>query len=111
MEAYFLCDQMRAVDYMLTRPEIDPNRIGITGNSGGGTQTMAMMAVDDRLAAAAPGTFVTSRRSYLAANDPQDCEQIWFGITQFGYDHINPNYELCSKALCHFGSKIRLFPH
>ena len=110
MEAYFLCDQMRAVDYMLTRPEIDPNRIGITGNSGGGTQTMAMMAVDDRLAAAAPGTFVTSRRSYLAANDPQDCEQIWFGITQFGYDHINPIMNFAPKPCAILAVKYDFFP-
>ena len=85
---YFLCDSMRAVDYMLTRPEIDPERIGITGNSGGGTQTLAMMACDDRIAAAAPGTFVTTRREIMYSGQPQDSEQIWPGTTEFGFDHV-----------------------
>ncbi len=90
LQQYFLLDEMRAVDYMLTRPEIDPKRIGVTGNSGGGTQTMAMMAVDDRIAAAAPGTFVTSRREYMRLGQAQDAEQIWPGIAAKGFDHANP---------------------
>ncbi|HEY1379723.1 MAG TPA: acetylxylan esterase, partial [Gemmataceae bacterium] len=35
-----LYDNRRAVDYLLTRPEVDPNRLGVTGASGGGNQTM-----------------------------------------------------------------------
>lgn len=89
LQSYVLHDEMRAVDYMLTRPEIDPKRIGVTGNSGGGTQTTAMMIVDDRIAAAAPGTFVTTRREYMYSGQAQDSEQIWPGITDFGFDHVN----------------------
>lgn len=90
LQRYFLCDEMRAVDYMLTRPEIDPSRIGVTGNSGGGTQTIALMTCDDRIAAAAPGTFVTSRRAYMYQGQPQDSEQIWQGIAEKGFDHAEP---------------------
>ena len=99
IQSYFLSDEMRAVDYMLTRPEIDPKRIGVTGNSGGGTQTMAMMAADDRIAAAAPATFVTSRESYMYSGEPQDSEQIWYGITEAGYDHIDPIINFAPKPL------------
>ena len=99
LASYFLCDEMRAIDYMLTRPEIDPKRIGVTGNSGGGTQTMATMAADDRIAAAAPATFVTSRECYLYTGNPQDSEQIWYGCTEFGYDHINPIMNIAPKPL------------
>ncbi len=45
---------IRALDYLCSRPDVDLSRIGITGASGGGQQTMYMMAIDDRLAAAVP---------------------------------------------------------
>ena len=45
---------IRALDYLAGRPDIDASRLGCTGNSGGGTQTSYLMALDDRIAAAAP---------------------------------------------------------
>src|SRR5205823_4843891 len=39
----FLWDAMRAIDYLVSRPEVDPDRIAVTGNSGGGTQTSFLM--------------------------------------------------------------------
>ena len=47
-------DGMRALDYLQSRPEIDPKRIGCTGNSGGGTLTSYLMALDERILCAAP---------------------------------------------------------
>jgi hypothetical protein len=84
---YFLHDSMRALDYLRSRPEVDPQRIGITGNSGGGTQSSLMMIADTRLAAAAPGTFVMNRQTYMYTGGAQDAEQIWPGFTAAGYDH------------------------
>jgi len=84
---YFLHDAMRSIDYMCTRPEIDPNRIGVTGNSGGGTQSCLVMMGDPRIAAAAPGTFVMNRETYMWAGGAQDAEQIWHGFTAAGFDH------------------------
>ncbi len=49
---YFTWDGIRGVDYLLTRPEVDPKRIGCTGQSGGGTMTMYMAALEPRIAAA-----------------------------------------------------------
>lgn len=86
---YLIRDAMAAVDYMETRPEIDASRIGITGNSGGGTLTLMTMAADPRLKAAAPGTFVTSREAYLRSGQAQDNEQIWQGLTEMGMDHAD----------------------
>ncbi|NLO35470.1 MAG: hypothetical protein GX112_03850 [Clostridiaceae bacterium] len=84
---YFIHDAMRAIDYLCQRPDVDPERIGVTGSSGGGTQTCLMMICDPRLAAAAPTNFLTSRRAYLFAGGAQDAEQIWPNFTALGYDH------------------------
>jgi cephalosporin-C deacetylase-like acetyl esterase len=84
---YFLHDSMRALDYLISRPEVDPKRIGITGNSGGGTQSSLMMIADTRLSAAAPATFIMNRQTYMYTGGAQDAEQIWPGFTAAGYDH------------------------
>ncbi len=53
-------DGIRALDYLLTRPEIDPEHVGITGNSGGGTMTTWLCGVESRWTMAAPACFVTT---------------------------------------------------
>lgn len=84
---YFLHDAMRGMDYLRSRSEVDGERIGVTGNSGGGTQASLLMLADPRIAAAAPATFITSRRAYLHAGGAQDAEQVWPGFSAHGYDH------------------------
>jgi hypothetical protein len=84
---YFVHDSIRAVDYLCSRPEVNPDLIGMTGNSGGGLQTCLMMMADARLAAAAPGTFVMNRESHMHAGGVLDAEQVWPGFTAAGYDH------------------------
>lgn len=51
VEAWF---GIRALDYLSTRPEVDTNRFGITGHSGGGAYSWAITALDDRIKVAAP---------------------------------------------------------
>ncbi|HZK81606.1 MAG TPA: hypothetical protein VFC46_11075, partial [Humisphaera sp.] len=53
-------DSMRAVDYLLSRTDVDPKRIAITGASGGATQTLMLMMTDDRISAAAPVCMVST---------------------------------------------------
>ncbi|SIO41266.1 Acetyl xylan esterase (AXE1) [Singulisphaera sp. GP187] len=60
-------ENMRAVDYLLTRPEVDGAHIGITGASGGGNQSMYSGAWDDRLKAVVPVCSVGNYRAYLGA--------------------------------------------
>ncbi|MBU1821396.1 MAG: acetylxylan esterase [Bacteroidetes bacterium] len=83
---YFVWDGIRAVDYLLTRAEVDPARIGITGRSGGGTQTAYLAALDDRILAAAPECFITTTDKLWQANGPQDAEQNLSGFLEKGLD-------------------------
>jgi cephalosporin-C deacetylase-like acetyl esterase len=84
---YFVHDAMRAIDYLCTRPEVDPAKIGVTGNSGGGTQTSLVIFCDPRIAAAVPATFIMSRETYIYTGGTQDAEQIWPGFSANGFDH------------------------
>ncbi len=86
---YHLHDAMRAVDYVCSRPEIDPARIGFTGCSGGGTVTSYIMALDERIACAAPACYITTFRRLIETIGPQDAEQNIFGQVAFGLDHTD----------------------
>lgn len=79
-------DGMRSIDYLVSRPDIDPTKIGCTGNSGGGTLTSYLMALDDRIQCAAPGCYSTMYQSLIDFNGPQDGEQIIFGQLAYGLD-------------------------
>ena len=68
-------DAVRGVDYLLSRPEVAPKQIGVTGNSGGGTMTTWMTALEDRFAFSAPSCFVTTLESNLRNELPADAEQ------------------------------------
>jgi dienelactone hydrolase len=82
-------DGMRAIDYFQSRGEVDPKRIGCTGNSGGGTQTSYLMALDDRIRAAAPSCYLCGFPALLNTIGPQDAEQNLFGQVAFGMDHAD----------------------
>jgi cephalosporin-C deacetylase-like acetyl esterase len=86
MANYFIWDGIRAVDYLLTRREVDPNRIGITGRSGGGTQSAYIAAFDDRIKAAAPENYITNMKRLFQAMGPQDAEQNFFYGIEKGLD-------------------------
>lgn len=86
---YRVWDGIRAIDYLSERDDIDADNIGITGNSGGGTLTSYLMALDTRLRVAAPSCYLTSFEKLLDTIGPQDAEQNIFGQIEFGLDHAD----------------------
>lgn len=80
-------DGIRSLDYLLSREEVDPKHVGITGNSGGGTMTTWLCALDDRWTMAAPACFVSTFRRNFENELPQDTEQCPPGALAAGLDH------------------------
>lgn len=107
---YFLHDSMRSLDYLCSRPEVDPDRIGLTGNSGGGTQSSLMMMADPRIACAVPGTFIMNRETYLWQGGAQDAEQIWRGFSEAGFDHEDILNALAPKPIRVIAVRSDFFP-
>ncbi len=86
---YRIWDGLRGMDYLASRQEVDPQRLGCTGNSGGGTMTTWLMAVDDRIAVAAPSCFITSVERLFNTIGPQDCEQHFPAQGALGIEHTD----------------------
>ncbi len=80
-------DGIRALDYLLTRSEVDPRHVGITGNSGGGTMTTWLCGLDPRWTMAAAGCFVTTFRRNMENELPADTEQCPPAVLAAGLDH------------------------
>lgn len=85
-------DGMRAVDYLLTRSDVDADRISITGTSGGGTQTALIAALDPRIKVAVPSCYISSLPMRMAnrifADPDSDPEQDLYGMVSGGVDHV-----------------------
>jgi cephalosporin-C deacetylase-like acetyl esterase len=86
---YTIWDGMRALDYLLSRKEVDPKRVACSGNSGGGTHTAYLTALDDRIQVAAPSCYITSWRRLLDTIGPQDAEQCLPPFIADGLDHAD----------------------
>jgi dienelactone hydrolase len=88
---YRIWDGIRGLDYLASRPEVDPARLGCVGNSGGGTLTAYIAAFDPRVVAAAICCYITTlprRMANRATHDPSaDPEQDIFGFVSEGIDH------------------------
>ena len=79
-------DAIRGIDYLQTLPEVDPERIGITGNSGGGTMTTFVNALEDRLIMAAPSCYITTWQHEVENELPADIEQMPPDMFRYGLD-------------------------
>ncbi len=77
---------IRVIDYLLTRSDVDPQRIGVTGISGGGATTCWIAAADERVKAAVPVSGMSDLESYVknkVINGHCDC---MFAINHYGWE-------------------------
>src|SRR5216117_641479 len=82
---YFVWDAKRALDYLVSRTDVDPTRIGAAGCSGGGALTTFIGALDPRVKAVVPACFPNSYRLLFAGPDP-DSEMSWPNFLSRGLD-------------------------
>lgn len=107
---YFVDDARRSIDYLSARSEVDPARIGVAGNSGGATQATWLMLAEPRIAAAALGCFIMSRRSYLWSGGAQDAEQIVPGGALAGIDHEDFLIAMAPRPVLVMSANSDFFP-
>ncbi len=102
-------DGIRALDYLLTRPEVDPKQVGITGNSGGGTMTTWLCGVEPRWTMAAPACFVTTFLRNLENELPADTEQCPPRALALGLDHSDFIAAMAPKPVVLLGKEKDFF--
>ncbi|MGH9631071.1 MAG: alpha/beta hydrolase family protein, partial [Bryobacteraceae bacterium] len=81
---YETWDGIRAFDYLLTRSDVDPKRIAVAGNSGGGTQSAYLAVLEPRLAASVISCYMTNWEQLWNNPGPQDAEQNFPGFLRAG---------------------------
>lgn len=95
-------DAVRSLDVLASHPMVDPKRLGSTGQSGGGTLTMMLAAVDDRLTAAAVSSGNTENfacRDFDPPGATDDAEQDFVGSGPLGFDRWDLLYPFAPKPL------------
>lgn len=102
-------DGIRCLDYLLARPDADPRVVGLTGNSGGGTMSEWLWAVDGRFTMAAPSCFVTTFLHNLENELPADCEQYPPGVIGAGLEMVDLMAPRAPKPLLLLGQTYDFF--
>lgn len=78
---------MRAIDYLQSRKEVDPERIGLTGRSGGGAISWYLAACDERVKAAVPTAGITDLQNYVVDGKVEGHCDCMFQINTYGWDY------------------------
>jgi dienelactone hydrolase len=73
---FFIWDGIRAIDYLISRKEVDASKIGVTGFSGGGTITSYIAAVDKRVHVSIPCSWSNATRRQIETKGAVDAESV-----------------------------------
>ncbi len=82
-------NSIRALDYLETRPEVDPERMGVTGRSGGGAYSWWTATLDRRIKAAVPVAGITSLRNHVVDGCIEGHCDCMFPVNTFRWDFAN----------------------
>jgi hypothetical protein len=78
---------IRALDYLETRKEVDSNRFGVTGRSGGGAYSWWISAIDDRIKAAVPVAGITDLQNHVVDGCVEGHCDCMYIVNTFGWDY------------------------
>lgn len=78
---------IRALDYLQSRPEVDPERLGVTGRSGGGAYSWWVSALDDRIKAAAPVAGITDLQNHVIDGTVEGHCDCMFMVNTYRWDY------------------------
>jgi len=78
---------IRALDYLQTRKEVDPNRIGVTGRSGGGAYSWWLSALDDRIKVAVPVAGITDLQNHVVDGTVEGHCDCMFIVNTYRWDY------------------------
>ena len=80
-------NSIRALDYLQSRPEVDPNRLGATGRSGGGAYSWWVTALDDRIKASAPVAGITDLQNHVVDGAVEGHCDCMFMVNTYRWDY------------------------
>ena len=111
---------IRAIDYLVSRPEVDPERLGVTGRSGGGAMSWYLGAVEDRLKAVVPVAGITDLQDHVVSGNPKvahpegvvegHCDCMYF-VNTYRWDHTMVAALVAPKALLFVNTDVDpIFP-
>jgi Abhydrolase family len=107
-------DGMRAVDYLLTRRDVDGRRISLTGTSGGGFQAALLGALDERIKVIIPSCYITALpmrvENRIFVDPDSDPEQDLFGFISKGVDHAGLLLMMYPRAIMVATAALDFFP-
>ena len=108
---YFVNDSMRGIDYLVSRRDVNPDRIGALGCSGGGTSTAYLAALDDRVKVAGVACYITSFKELLSsATGVQEAEQSIPNFIEQGLDFADYVEAFAPKPYAVISTMADMFP-
>lgn len=102
---------IRALDYLETRPEVDPKRFGVAGRSGGGAYSWWVAALDERIACAAPTAGITTLRNHIVDGCVEGHCDCMFMVNTYRWDYDKVAALVAPRPLCIVNTdKDSIFP-